>query len=204
MLLAQRGSQRWRKTHDVAKRRAGPGDVCAFDLGDGRFAYGRVLRDASIAIYRTVAERPDAPPIGEQSFLFTVGIYDDLPGSTACPVVGHDPFKSEDEAWPPPTKVVDPITGKVRMYHRGEIVEAPDAAEAERLEKAAVWDSATSRRGSAPRCRVDRKPAASLDPGRRTGCSALLLARSGRDVVPASGDTTSPLRGRLRSLLDQL
>ena len=48
--------------------------------------------------------------------------------------------KSEDEAWPPPTKVVDPITGKVRMYHRGEIVEAPDAAEAERLEKAAVWD----------------------------------------------------------------
>jgi hypothetical protein len=124
----------------MPNRRVVPGDVCAFELGDGRFAYGRVLRDACIAIYRSTSETPNSPPIGERDVLFTVGVYDDVPASAACPVVGHDPFESEDEAWPPPSKVVDPITGRIRIYRRGEIVPAQDPAEADKLEKAAVWD----------------------------------------------------------------
>ena len=124
----------------VSKRKAVPGDVCEVALGDGRFAYGRVLKDASIAVYRSISERPDTPPIGEREFLFMVGVYDDVPGSAAAPVVGHDPFSSEDEAWPPPQKVGDPITGRVRIYHHGEIQEAEDPAAASELEKAAVWD----------------------------------------------------------------
>jgi hypothetical protein len=91
------------------------------------------------AIYRSTSETPNSPPIGERDVLFTVGVYDDVPASAACPVVGHDPFESEDEAWPPPSKVVDPITGRIRIYRRGEIVPAQDPAEADKLEKAAVW-----------------------------------------------------------------
>ncbi len=124
----------------MSKRKAVPGDVCELPLGDGRFAYGRVLNDASIAVYRSISRRPHAPPIGEREFLFTIGVYDDVPGSAAAPVVGHDPFSSEDEAWPPAYKVVDPITGRVRVYHRGEIQEADDPSAASELEKAAAWD----------------------------------------------------------------
>lgn len=124
----------------MGKRNAILGDVCELALGDGRFAYGRVLKDASIAVYRSTSMCPGAPPIGERDFLFTVGVYDDVPGSATAPVVGHDPFSCDEEAWPPPSKVVDPITGQVRIYHRGEIQKAEDPAAASRLEKAAVWD----------------------------------------------------------------
>jgi hypothetical protein len=62
-------------------------------LGDGRYAYGRILRDASVAVYGTTTDMPGQPPVGERDFIFTVGIYDDLPGSDAFPVVGHDAFE---------------------------------------------------------------------------------------------------------------
>jgi hypothetical protein len=124
----------------VTERKAQPGDVCELALGDGRFAYGRVLKDASIAVYRSTTDFPAAPPIGERKFLFTVGVYDDFPGTSSAPVVGHDAFSSDDEAWPPPYKVVDPISGQLRNYHHGEIQEADDPVAASELEKAAVWD----------------------------------------------------------------
>ena len=124
----------------MTKRKAAPGDVCEFDLGDGRYAYGRVLRDASVAVYRSTSSFQRQPPIGERDFAFIVGVYDDVPGSAACPVVGRDPFDDPTDAWPPPHKVVDPITQRVRIYHHGEIHEASDPAAAEKLEKATVWD----------------------------------------------------------------
>jgi len=124
----------------MPQRRANPGDVCQIPLGDSRFAYGRVLNDASIAIYRTVTREPRSPPLGERDFLFTVGVYEDIPGSKRAPVVGHDEFADEDESWPPPYKVVDPISGRVQIYHRGAMRGVTDAGEAADLEKAAVWD----------------------------------------------------------------
>ena len=124
----------------MGKRKVVPGDVCQLRLEDDRFAYGRVLRDASVAIYRTTTQIPRTPPIGERDFVFTVGVYEDLPGSQDCPIVGHDPFDDQDQAWPPPYKLVDPINGSIRIYHRGEIQEAPNPAGAAGLEKAAVWD----------------------------------------------------------------
>lgn len=117
-----------------------PGDVCAIPLGDGRYAFGRVLRDASIAVYRSTRESRDAPPLGERDFLFTVGVYDDIPGSTKAPVVGHDAFESEADEWPPPYKIIDPITKVVRVYVHGEIRTADDPVAAQDFEKAAVWD----------------------------------------------------------------
>jgi hypothetical protein len=124
----------------VAKRKAQPGDVCELALGDGRFAYGRVLKDASLAVYLSTSECAGTPPVGEREFLFTVGVYDDVLGSASAPIVGHDGFLSEDEAWPPPYKIVDPITGAVRIYDRGQIREAKDLVSARELENAAVWD----------------------------------------------------------------
>ena len=91
-------------------------------------------------MYRSTSRAPGSPPIGERAFLFTVGIYEDLPGSAAAPIVGHDPFESEDESWPPPYKVVDPINGRVQIYHRGAMRGTAKPQEVSNLEKAAVWD----------------------------------------------------------------
>jgi hypothetical protein len=117
-----------------------PGAVCQFELGESLFAYGRLYRDASIAIYQSISDQPREPPIGERSFRFVVGIYDDVPGRLECPIVGEDPFGQDEDPWPPACKVVDPITGSVQIYHRGELRPASDPSAAEGLETAAVWD----------------------------------------------------------------
>jgi hypothetical protein len=49
------------------------GDVVEIALPSGRHAYGRVLRDASIAIYGMVATEPSVPPVGTRDYLLTVG-----------------------------------------------------------------------------------------------------------------------------------
>jgi hypothetical protein len=115
------------------RTRSRVGDIVEIPLRSGRRAYGRVLRDASIAVY----EGLEFPHTGSRDFQFVVGIYDDA--LRKLPVVGHDPSLSEDDDWPPPQRVTDKITGRSRLYVRGEIVDA-DEAECEGLEPAAVWD----------------------------------------------------------------
>jgi hypothetical protein len=132
-------SRQWREDALVTKRKAVSGDVCQFALGDGRYGYGRVLRDASIAIYRSTSASPATPPIGEREFIFTVGVYDEVPGSVACPVVGHDASRDPTEDWPPPYCVTDKISGRKSIYHRGELTPA-DEDSCIGMEPAAVWD----------------------------------------------------------------
>ncbi len=107
-------------------------------LPDGRFAYGRVYRDASVAFYRTATEGPSQPPVGSRDFAFCVGVYRDV--VLRWERVGSDPFtEAEGDGWPPPTSICDPITGAWKVYRHGEIRPAT-AAEAAGREPAAVWD----------------------------------------------------------------
>jgi hypothetical protein len=55
-----------------------PGDVFQISLPDGRYAYGRVYRDASVGIYRQITDEPDSPPVGSRDFMFNVGMYKDV------------------------------------------------------------------------------------------------------------------------------
>lgn len=48
-------------------------------LPTGRYAYGRLLRDASVAFYRGTRDAPDQPPIGSRDFQFVVGVNEDVP-----------------------------------------------------------------------------------------------------------------------------
>lgn len=112
------------------------GDVVEILLPRGGVAWGRVLRDASIAVYRSEAGA-HSPPTGSRDYQFVVGIYDDA--LKTLPVVGKDPSASPEEDWPPPYCVTDKITGSKRIYHHGETRPA-DPAECEGLEPAAVWD----------------------------------------------------------------
>ena len=116
------------------------GDVFQIPLPDGRFAYGRIYRDASVGIYRKVSEKPNNPPLGSRDFLFIVGMYRDVPYSNNWPNVGKDPFPTIESEWPPPMFVKDVISGSYQIYHRGTFRDA-DRSEVSDLEEAAVWDS---------------------------------------------------------------
>ena len=106
-------------------------------LPDGRFAYGRVYRDATVCFYRRGSVTPGLPPIGSRDFAFCVGVYDDVVASWER--VGSDPFDSHELAWPPASSIQDPITGRWSVYERGAIRPA-DGNQAESLEPAAAWD----------------------------------------------------------------
>ena len=115
------------------------GDVIQVTLPTGRYAYGRILRDASVAFYGRTTAEPGLPPIGSRDYQFVVGVYDDVPGSDGAPVVGHDPSQKPEDDWSPPQSVRDPISGAMSIYHHGHMRPAtPD--EVEGLETAAVWD----------------------------------------------------------------
>lgn len=115
------------------------GDVFQIALSDGRFAYGRVYKDASVGIYSDVTRGPGEPPLGSRDFLFNVGIYEDVLTSGECPIVGRDPFEDGESPWPPPNCIIDPISGEYSIYQEGEI-RAASQAECSGLEEAAVWD----------------------------------------------------------------
>jgi hypothetical protein len=116
------------------------GSVFEIPLPDGRFAYGRVYKDATVAIYHRLSDTSNNPPIGERNFLFFVGMYERILRKGEWKVVGLDPFELEEDAWPPANSITDPIDGSCEIYHKG--VTTPASQEACRnLEPAAVWDS---------------------------------------------------------------
>lgn len=115
------------------------GDVVQITLPSGKYAYGRVLRDASVAFYRTITEQPGEPPVGSREYQFVVAVYDDVLESDKAPVVGHDPSQSAEDEWPPPYCVRDPITRRLKLYHKGDMRAATEE-ECLGVEPAAVWD----------------------------------------------------------------
>ncbi|MEQ1644863.1 MAG: Imm26 family immunity protein [Pyrinomonadaceae bacterium] len=115
------------------------GDVIQIALPDGRFAYGRLYDDASVGIYERLTDMPNMPPIGSREFKFHVGIYDDVVTKERVQIVGHDKFIEPESEWPPPTYILDPISGEYSLYHQGVIKKA-SREECEGLEEAAVWD----------------------------------------------------------------
>ena len=121
------------------KIRVNVGDVFQINLPTGKFAYGRVYQDALVKIYKKVTDEHNNPPIGSRNFLFQVGMYADLLTTGKLQIVGHDPFKSEEDSWGDPSCIQDPISNNYSIYHKGNIRDSTKE-ECEGLEKAAVWD----------------------------------------------------------------
>src|ERR1700752_2197022 len=115
------------------------GDIFQIELPDGRFAYGKVFRDACVGIYHRIFDAPTYPRI-DSSFAFVVGLYDDILKSGMWPIVGNEPFNSSDDEWPPPMQIKDIISGVYSLYHKGQIRSATEV-ECESLETAAVWEA---------------------------------------------------------------
>ena len=115
-----------------------PGTVIEIALPNGRFAYGRVYRDASLAIYRATSDEPGQPPLGTRDYRFLVGADQDVFQASAVRIVGRDDFEGGEDGWPPAMRVRDPINGSYRIYERGEMRQS-SVDDAAHLEPAAVW-----------------------------------------------------------------
>jgi hypothetical protein len=113
--------------------------VLVIPIKEGRFAFCRILKDASIGVYDYIRSSVEAiPSIGTQ-FLFVVGVYRDVLKSGQWPVVAHLRFDKADDAWPPPYVVRDVISGGCSIYHKGKM--RPSSPEmCENLEPAEIWD----------------------------------------------------------------
>lgn len=115
------------------------GDVFEIPLPDGRYAYGRIYKDASVGIYRQISSESGNPPIGSRDFLFNVGMFDDDIKTGKFQIVGRDPFSDSESPWPPPQCVINNYDNTYSLYHMGEITKA-SKEECIGLEEAAVWD----------------------------------------------------------------
>jgi hypothetical protein len=73
----------------MSRRRPRVGDVIQVTLPTGRYAYGRVLQDASVAFYSGATAEPGLPPIDSRDYQVVVGVYDDVPSSEGAPVIGR-------------------------------------------------------------------------------------------------------------------
>lgn len=116
-----------------------PGDVLAIPLpAIGKVAYARVYGEGAIAVYTDVKAPGEAPPIGQRSFLFQVGVYAEVLRSGDWPKVVKDPFVDGEDTWPAPCFVQDALDGSFSLYHHGEM-RAATRDEVEGLEPVAAW-----------------------------------------------------------------
>ncbi len=115
------------------------GDVFQINLPNGKYAYGRVYKDATVGIYNKITDKPLNPPIGFRDFMFFVGLYSDILKKGKWEIIGNDPFLNEEEAWPPKKFIYDVINKAYSIYFRGQIIPA-NKEECVGLESASVWD----------------------------------------------------------------
>ena len=121
------------------RKRIKLGDIYAIPLTDGKYAFGRVFKETSIAIYKYIGDSEFDTPNSEE-YLFTVGVYKDVLQDGIWKVIENRPFNNEEEAWPPLECVIDKLNGSYSIYHKGEFI--PSTKEkCEGLEEVAAWDS---------------------------------------------------------------
>lgn len=121
------------------KKKLKVGAIFQIDLPDGKYAYCRLYKDATIGVYRQVTSDPNSPPVGSRDFLFQVGIKESVLSLGQFPLVGLDEFAKGESSWPEPTFMQDPITKKYSIYYRGKIKKA-SKPECEGMEKTVIWD----------------------------------------------------------------
>lgn len=84
---------------NTRRKRIKLGDIYAIPLPNGKFAFGRRLKDASIAIYNVISDTIEELP-QEEEYQFIVGVYDDVLKSGDWPVVENRPFPDEEGVAP--------------------------------------------------------------------------------------------------------
>lgn len=120
----------------LAKHRKKVGDVYGFELPNNKYAFARIFRDATIAIYEKLGYSIEDVP-QEEKYLFYVGVYNDV--IMRWKYIENRKFAFEDDSWPPAMCIVEAITGKRSKYYQG-IITPSTYDECKDLEIAAVWE----------------------------------------------------------------
>jgi hypothetical protein len=112
------------------------GNLYGIPLPNGKFAFGRIMQDAGIAIYSYIGTDINDLPVNEE-YQFIVGIYKtDI--NKDLVYIKNIAFENEESEWPPPSYIYDVISGGYEIYHKGEIY--PSCKEkCIGLEATAVW-----------------------------------------------------------------
>jgi len=112
------------------------GNLYGMPLPNGKFAFGRIMQDAGIAIYSYIGTDVNDLPVNEE-YQFIVGIYKtDIKKDLIY--IKNIPFESEELEWPPPSYIYDVISGRYQIYHKGEVYSSCKE-KCIGLEAAAVW-----------------------------------------------------------------
>jgi len=113
------------------------GDIYEIPLPDGKKAYARLFEEFTLAIYEGRYDSVDELPDDAPYFRF-IGVYKPMLGDGEWPIVAHRGFEHADDAWPPPKCIVDAITLKGSLYHKGKIIPC-SFEECKGLEVVAGW-----------------------------------------------------------------
>lgn len=122
----------------MKKQRLKLGNIYIIPLPNGTFAFGRLFKEYTLAIYKTISEDVSASPLNEE-YSFYVGVYKDLLQDGEWKIIENRPFLSDDEAWAPPQCIIDKLSEKYSLYYKGQII--PSTKElCEGLEQVSAWD----------------------------------------------------------------
>lgn len=115
------------------------GDIIAIPL-EGRFAFGRLLRDCGIQIYDVLKETVDLPDdISTTPTKFFSAVMDHHVKSRKWPIVGHLDFEDLEDEWSPPTYIQDLLDPRqFRIYAKG-IMQSATRAEVRGLEQQVLY-----------------------------------------------------------------
>ena len=120
------------------RKRIKLGDIFSIPLPNGTYAFGRLYKEYTLAIYKERSEIINEIPV-QKDYDFFVGVYADLLTDGQWPVICNIPFVHENDAWRPPTYIKDIISGKYSIYEYGEIRPSSEE-ECKGLEVTAAWD----------------------------------------------------------------
>lgn len=119
----------------IAKRKK-LGDIVEIPLPNGEYAYARIYQEYLLGIYKGKYQSYADLPTDAEFFRF-IRVYRSC--RSKLQVVGSRPFRENENSWGPDQVVVNPLTRKVGLYHRGETISCT-LEECKGLERCAVWD----------------------------------------------------------------
>jgi hypothetical protein len=124
----------------MAKVKYSIGDIVMIPVSDGLYVFGRLMQDASIAIYSFLSKGiVDVHQLVGKEVLFDPGVFDTNIANGQWKIIGSIPFSNADESWPTPKYIRDVINpNKYRIYCKGEMKPASEQ-EVEGLEKQVMY-----------------------------------------------------------------
>jgi hypothetical protein len=123
-----------------AKQRWRIGDVAKIGLGDGEWAFGRVLKKPLMAFYNLKAvEPPPIETIVAAPVAFKVWVMNYAISDGDWSIIGNLPLTPDLEEQPTFFKK-DPISHRLSIYFGGGVERPASLGEVEGLECAAVWE----------------------------------------------------------------